>query len=444
MPDQDPEQSDDEIRVLATNSKLAKTLGQHVSINAPDAQSTMIVRSWVAADDDDERRRTRVSLLELSANIENIKALQSLIDEQVVEGGAGLDELERNLSTTKANTEKAVDVISSTYQRKVPLVEWLLPAICFTVGGGVLAVTAGPIGAITGGVALASGATLSAKTGLEKWQLRVINDMKDQLPDALEPLSGSEMQQLVFLGDNAQDRLVSELSDKTWSPVKMSLTGTWKRYQVMRKKSKVRKGHAYLTSFPCPVPIDVAFRCIDQQRVSGDADTGSKISWSRPVDGGTSMRYIVLSNWKSNRDYFVISRTAALDDSEAENTPVAGQRYISATVSISLEELKALDSLALPRPSDDFKHGDIYMMGIQLTAVDEGNTKVDYMIDVDPSAHWGIGHLIVDKEIRQHVLYVSGQLDMLMRKFALTNESSEGPSNLSPIVFEGDDEDDDV
>merc|ERR1712007_331848 len=224
-------------------------------------------------------------------------------------------------------------------------------------------------------------------------------------------------------------------------PVKISLHGSWKGYKVLKKKSKVRKGHAYLTSFTCPVPVEVDFRCLEHQRVSGDSDTGSRLSWSKAVDERTSARFLVLSSWFVNRDYFAISRTDLVGNAE-------GRKCISATMSISTADMKTLDSSALPRPSGDFTHGDIYMIGTLLTAVDEGNTQINFMMDTNPSAKKGVNHRLIDRDIRRQLINLAAHLNRLMHTFGSYDDggSTETVVGENPVTFgdgDGDDGDDD-
>merc|ERR1712048_790103 len=172
------------------------------------------------------------------------------------------------------------------------------------------------------------------------------------------------------------------------------------------------------TSFRVGKSASQVFRIMQRLSISGSLDPGCQVCWSRPLDteGTTFLRYLIFSKWFMNRDFFCVCRCGRVSGSNvaglvaghdssgskaSEDADVAGsegtvsrpcgttsdktqdvagsERYVFAVMSPGAD---LLTSSGLVQPTDGIRHGSIYVCGIAVTGIRDGESQVDVMADV--------------------------------------------------------------
>eukprot|EP00811_Abedinium_folium_P012964 NODE_2203_length_2267_cov_32.802804.p1 GENE.NODE_2203_length_2267_cov_32.802804~~NODE_2203_length_2267_cov_32.802804.p1 ORF type:complete len:622 (-),score=147.52 NODE_2203_length_2267_cov_32.802804:284-2149(-) len=399
-PDEPPAFGEDEVRLLAAAGALLTELGRHTNVSVPEAESTIVIRSWISSIDDKEQ----ILMLELHTAVENVCALQSFIDVEVENSRGKIDMVERESIATQECVAQSLQILQSAGQHKRSVLKWVLPSIFVAAAGGA-AFVGGPIGIAAATSAITGGTVLAGKAGLSAWEARLIDQLKEQVAKELQPLGEDEVVKLNQAGMRAENRLIAALNDPGWKK-RWSFKTIYQHLEVTERPSKVRLGgHAFSTNVVVNLPASRLFRLLQQQHISDFLSLGSRWTWSRPTDasGSTFARYLVFRNWFARRDFFAVNRISRIRDvqdaPEGSVTQEANRRYVSATMSLDPSEY---NDNTLPVPTAEFERGEIHICGVVITGIDQTHSRVNFIADIDlAKQHTAIA--ATDRVIRKHL-----------------------------------------
>lgn len=430
-------QHEDAVRLLAAEGQLASELSRYPIFAVPGKQSALLFRSWTDEDDAESRARERIAILELSHAVANLHELQELVGSQIEASQGALDQIEQHMANTRDETEQVVAVLSKAGPTKIDRMKWLAPSVCFVVLSG-LALHGAPVAcascmAVRGAaVAGATSLTGAGSLTLAEWQKKALAELTDHLPLAFGKIPEKTSQLLRACGDEAERRLLAKLADvPSWSRVKKSLEGYNRKLPVWERGANARTdGHAYATSFEVDLPARLVFQTLQRLGLAGSLDPGCEGCWSCPVDesGETLMRYLVFSRWSANRDFYVVCRCARAQPDRALNSSSLGTgeieemglpKYVFAVTSVSAD---LLEESELPRPKRDAHHGQIHVCGVAVTQLESGGSCIEVMADVDPRVSF-LPTVVVDRDVRLHVLYTAGKMAEDLKKVAWHDET---------------------
>ncbi|CAE7727229.1 unnamed protein product [Symbiodinium pilosum] len=401
---------EEDVRQLAAEGTLSEELSKY-PVLACDSGSAVFLRSWGEQDDAAENERCRLAVLEMTAAATNIQIITELMDRHVAADQENLNALEQQVAHTRDATQQAVINLAEAAGQKQS--QWVLPSLTLTLVGGVAMLTCPVAAAASRGVFLLGSSMFSYST-LSSMQQAIINQLKEQLPRAFQPLPDQEAAMIRAGSEEACNRLQRKLDEPgRWKEEsifqrmkKTDLTSLRREvcqsFEVRSAKSDVRaEGKAYAVSFTVAMAPDQAFRLLQRFVAAGSIDPGCKVMWSRPVKAEEgplhSIRYLAFTDWFVGRDFVCTCFCGEVPRKDVKC-------YAMAMTSLSDDLLKAE---GLPKTTPGYGHGRVYVSGVRFTATPQGGTKVEVMADLDPNAPFVYWTRLVDKRIRNHACDVA-------------------------------------
>lgn len=420
-PDDSPEDGEDKVRLLSMNGRLANEMSRYPILAVKDNSSAVVMRSWKPEElrtwtsEDDEaaeeaqKSRERYLLLSVDQMAANLKEMQELVAETILQQGTELDAVEENVSDARENVERGVGFLKEANEADAKnnmMLKWIAPSVGLVVlGAGAVLCPAGAAAGVAVKAGLlfgGTGFTLAGAGVFTLWQKQALAAMEEQLPRAFERLPDAEVKALCNQGDLAESHLLKKLGGQwtlfpwSWKALRVGLKA---RYQ----DSEARVGgSAWYTTFDTDLSARQVFEVVQQLSVAGELEHGCKLVWSRPVDDATYVRYLAFQEVHVDRDFFCICRQGKVtsgDDSKEEH-------YVYVLSSLDQAILDNAGS-ALPHPDRSSRQhaGTIQICGISIkdrAASKGGGAVVEVMADVDQATISPA--IIADRDVRLHVL----------------------------------------
>lgn len=414
--------AEDEVRLLSVEGQLMMELSGFPILLVPGTESALVLRSWSAEDDAEEAGRDHLAILEVTQAAANLREIAGMVASKIEESREPLNQIEAQLSTTRASVEETVTILASLNRSEGRFAKWVAPSLgvvilgisAASVGGAAVAGCATCVGvraALTVGVI--SGAQFGGRK-LAEWQEHTFAMMTAELPRVLSPLPQAEACMLRAGGREVVRRLVTKLDDDAswtshWNKARGLLIGApFLGLSSRERPSNVRHGGlASSTSFQTTREAGRVFQVLQRLCASGALDLSSEARWSRPVDGdeGTFARYLVSSNVCMHRDFHCVSRCALVGSESVDGGPER-IRYAHATATLMPELLAAT---GLPPSNQGIAHGSIHVYGVLVTAC-EGGSLIQVMADIDLATPAVTASWVVDRAVRNEVLSVAKRL----------------------------------